>query len=477
LNELDTEKQSIATNIASMRLMTPVNGAAYEVLGHTSIGIGGGVFYGVAGAAAGTYTDNNGTIIVPTGGDGSAAFLREDIGYVTPEMFGAVGDGVIDDAIALTNADASGAGVLELLQSTYRSSLTFTPITPIFSLGGSVVQDVGTFFPKSSFDIAKNPYVYGQRTFYAADYTAIPVEFYTEIHEGSQYRSRLTNFAGYQEKDTAGNYSGSHPVGLIPLGQTRLARTGIHQMYLLGSHSGFGDCYNQFSAMSASQHSGTPLVTSWSGQNSSGLFGGQVNAITAKVNLYALGDISINDKAFSDVAMFGQTLFLTRDGTDSGAYSIPRIASMRVSLGALDIDAFDVISGKAFVGYDASGGVFSSNTAIALSQTQRIAWDAAIIAPGTGKFSTPNVGTTYTYFTGTALVDVVGGVPVWQKYNNKVISSVKLALIGAGAVIDFEATEISTVATAGIRTLPTNPEGFINIRLGGVQKRIPYYAI
>jgi len=115
LNELDTEKQSIATNIASMRLMTPVNGAAYEVLGHTSIGIGGGVFYGVAGAAAGTYTDNNGTIIVPTGGDGSAAFLREDIGYVTPQMFGAVGDGITDDTTAINAARAySASNKLEL---------------------------------------------------------------------------------------------------------------------------------------------------------------------------------------------------------------------------------------------------------------------------------------------------------------------------------------------------------------------------
>jgi len=90
-------------NIAAMRLLTPVNGATYYLEAHTTAGDGGGGHLrGVTGAAPGTYVDNNGTIIVPTGGDGSAAWLREDVGYVTPEMFGAVGDGVTDDTSALT---------------------------------------------------------------------------------------------------------------------------------------------------------------------------------------------------------------------------------------------------------------------------------------------------------------------------------------------------------------------------------------
>jgi len=34
---------------------------------------------------------------------------------------------------------------------------------------------------------------------------------------------------------------------------------------------------------------------------------------------------------------------------------------------------------------------------------------------------------------------------------------------------------ITTTATAGIRTLPTNPDGFLSIWVDGVQKKVPYY--
>lgn len=59
---------------------------------------GGGQFYGVTGALAGTYTDNGGTVIVPAGGNGSSAWLRVlDGNSVTVKQFGAHGDGTTDD--------------------------------------------------------------------------------------------------------------------------------------------------------------------------------------------------------------------------------------------------------------------------------------------------------------------------------------------------------------------------------------------
>lgn len=57
---------------------------------------GGGEFYFVSGAAPGTYIDNGGTIIVPTGGDGSAAWLRTGVSSLDVRWFGAKEGGLVD---------------------------------------------------------------------------------------------------------------------------------------------------------------------------------------------------------------------------------------------------------------------------------------------------------------------------------------------------------------------------------------------
>jgi len=80
----------LVTDIIAMRLASPINGTEYYLQYHTSSGdTGGGYFSGVTGAAPGTYVDDNAIVIVPTGGDGSAAFVRNITHFVTPEMFGA----------------------------------------------------------------------------------------------------------------------------------------------------------------------------------------------------------------------------------------------------------------------------------------------------------------------------------------------------------------------------------------------------
>jgi len=65
---------------------------------------GGGYFYGVTGAAPGTYVDNGGTIIVP--GDGSSAWIRNVADAVSVKMFGAKGDGVTSDTAAFNRTIA-----------------------------------------------------------------------------------------------------------------------------------------------------------------------------------------------------------------------------------------------------------------------------------------------------------------------------------------------------------------------------------
>lgn len=111
---------------------------------------GGGDFNPSLGAAPGTYVDDGGTIIVPTGGDGSSAWIRETDGYVNVKQFGAKGDGVTDDASAITAAlnylQANG-GVLDFLSAHYKhsSQLVFTaPILHSWILSGSNATLIAT---------------------------------------------------------------------------------------------------------------------------------------------------------------------------------------------------------------------------------------------------------------------------------------------------------------------------------------------
>lgn len=79
--------------ISDLRAISGYDQPIY-VRSHTNIGDeGGGTFEWIDGAAPGTYTDDNGKIIVPTGGDGSGAWLRQYTGYIYPQWYGVVADG------------------------------------------------------------------------------------------------------------------------------------------------------------------------------------------------------------------------------------------------------------------------------------------------------------------------------------------------------------------------------------------------
>jgi hypothetical protein len=108
-------------SISDLRVVTGFNNPIY-IRGHTVIGKGSGVFEYKSGAAPGTYVDDNGNIIVPAGGDGSSAWIRQLVdGMHHTEDFGVIGDGITDDTTAMQAAldsigqDSSGPDIAVIL--------------------------------------------------------------------------------------------------------------------------------------------------------------------------------------------------------------------------------------------------------------------------------------------------------------------------------------------------------------------------
>jgi len=90
---------TVAPTIAALRNLDPALYFYCYTLGYYSAGDGGGgasAYYSVTGAAPGTYFDNGGSTIVPTGGDGSKAWLAPQP-LLRALQWGLRGDGVTDD--------------------------------------------------------------------------------------------------------------------------------------------------------------------------------------------------------------------------------------------------------------------------------------------------------------------------------------------------------------------------------------------
>jgi len=97
----------VSTFNASNNASNKTAAAAFDIAAGTRIfieSLDGGWFIAKTGAAAGTYSDNGGsfcgTVFIPTGGDGSTAWVRDYNGAVNVKWFGVKIDNTTDDAPA-----------------------------------------------------------------------------------------------------------------------------------------------------------------------------------------------------------------------------------------------------------------------------------------------------------------------------------------------------------------------------------------
>ncbi|TWI34920.1 hypothetical protein [Paracoccus sulfuroxidans] len=336
-----------------------------------------------AGAVIGWVRDSEGTAL---GGGWSPA------GTPTPKHWGAVADGVTDDRAAFEAVEGDGVSPVKVTGSHFLSSNTAAQnVAYILSSDASVTMGAGGWNPRRYYKDGVTPF--DRKVNFSTQNPTVPPGAYTILSDGYQSEMYWINQWGYQEKDTNGNHSGAFQ-GPWPAGQTRGARTGAHQLYLRGQHSGMGDGYNLFGSMTVAPHGDGP-ITYWSGQNSGGFGNFQVNAQGAKVNLYGLGDCVLDDKGFADVSLLGHVSIVKRFGLDSGDYEVPRFNFLAISDGDKPLDHAYATKGAYRHGLDLANSTFVNNCAIALGEGHRIGFDAQPPLPG--KYTSSTGGTTYVH--------------------------------------------------------------------------------
>lgn len=119
VQETDVDEQVTAATLAALRALgSPNASVGYAVvLGHTSQADGGGGLFVWNSGSSGT--DDNGTIILPTGHGGAGRWVRMNTEVVNVRWFGAVGNGVADDTEAI-QAAVNASKSIHLPAGTYK---------------------------------------------------------------------------------------------------------------------------------------------------------------------------------------------------------------------------------------------------------------------------------------------------------------------------------------------------------------------
>ncbi len=105
--KLIDQANPLVTDYATLRALSPLNGRRVRTSYKTTTGDGGAhIWRGVTGASAATYVHDNVNVIVPSGGDGSTAWLREREGdsFRNPFANGACLAALTASSVALTTS-------------------------------------------------------------------------------------------------------------------------------------------------------------------------------------------------------------------------------------------------------------------------------------------------------------------------------------------------------------------------------------
>lgn len=354
---------------------------------------------------------------------------------VSIKDFGAVGDGVTDDLNAFIAANENGLPVL-FPNGNYRLSSPPSFSVPILSYGATVTPDIGSWLPRFSHDVGL-VYDYTKKVNVSGDYTGTPTT-YTYLDTFGNTSQRLINQAGYQQNFN----SDSGGRTLVPVNYANV------------NHSGYGDCNLFHGAIQVRQHASAASVTKWVGHNSGTVFGGQINAGTAQVNLYG-EEIHISDQGYNDATGLGIVIDFSRSGSITKSYDSPWIGvRLQNAAGAGTLDAALQVCSSWKVGLDFSQATLTSDkNAISLKQNDRIYWgvDATSVASdqwyaGAGA---AGLGTTYSYFDGTVLSNVVNNVAIAQFRADRVAIAPGADNDTAFRVFGSSATACGTIGNIG----------------------------
>ena len=429
-------------------------------------------------------TDGTSLSWVANGGGGTVPFK------VITTDYGAVGDGVTNDSAAFLAAEAAGETTF-IPNGTYKINSTVDAVVPFVGLDVTLDQVSPNTYLHNFTDFGKKA-LYRRVYRAASEYTTKPVT-YSNLYAFSGMHLEYYSTMGYQQKFT--DDSG---------GRTMQAGYSLD-----GSHSGYGDVCSFYGNYGISKHPSYTSVTGWTGANSGTVVGGQISALTERVNVYGT-EVHLVDNGYKSVAAIGAVYDFARTNV---AYDYNTLwAGVRVQTSATKpIDVGFQLSGKAQIGLDFSGVDFellngsASKCAIALKADDRINLNIAKKSPpiwhAVQNTLPPETYLTYnssssaisfvvnsspTFGVGATTAFVNGGFSVTKSgtliadFANATAN--KLYLGNAGFTVSISqklqltGQTTANTATAGTASaLPAAPFTYLTVDIDGTNYKIPVY--